>query len=223
MSDLSHIDQVAGVPIYSVAGTTKSIIFRAGYMINADGSPNCYGPDNTGLDYTANGGTPGGDWWGGPTDDQGMPCVQAVYDPSPGMYVSGTALINPAFPEASPYRYLDSESIPFFVMPGNHYNGLKLGDVGLVYNTKTGDNCYAVFGDVGPSSKIGEGSIRLAGALNIDVNPKSGGTESKAVVYLAFPGSVGAWKPPSVWFDVANTIFKAWGGMSRFQKVIKEI
>jgi hypothetical protein len=223
MSDLSKIDQVAGVPIFSVAGEVKSIAFKAGYMINADGSPNCYGPDDSGLDWTANGGTPGGDWWGGPTDSEGMPCIQKIYDPSPGMYVSGTALINPAFPEASPYRYLDSESIPFFVMPGSHYNGLKLGDCGLVYNTKTGDNCYAVFGDVGPSAKIGEGSIRLAEALKIDSAPKNGGTESKVIVYLAFPGSVGAWKPPSVWFDAANTMFKAWGGMSRFHKLLVEL
>jgi len=150
MSDLKEIDRVDGVPIFSVTGTPFSFVYKSGFTIDADGSPNCYGPDNSGLDWTANGGTPGDDWWGGPVDGQGMPCIQKIYDPTPGFYVSGTALIDASFPEASPYRYLDSESIPFFVLPGTHGNGAKLGDVGLVLNTKTGDNCYAVYGDVGP-------------------------------------------------------------------------
>ena len=223
MSDLKEIDVVAGVRLYAVAGNIKSFIFKAGFMIDADGSPNCYGPDNNGLDYTANGGTPGSDWWGGPTDSEGMPIIQKIYDPTPGFYVSATALANPTFPESSQYRYADSECVPFFVLPGQHSNGAKLGDVGLVYNTKTGDNCYAVYGDVGPSSKIGEGSMRLAEALSISSDPKSGGTESKSIVYLVFPGSVGAWKPPSVWWDAANTLTHSWGGLTRLKQIIAEL
>lgn len=224
MSDLKEIDRVAGVPIFSVAGTPPSFVYQAGFAIDADGSPNCYGPNNDGLDWTANGGTPGGDWWGGPVDGEGNPCVQKIFDPTPGFFVSGTALINSAFPEASPYRYLDSESIPFFVLPGSHGNGAKIGDVGLVFNTKTGDNCYAVYGDIGPSSKIGEGSIRLAEALKLsNCNPKDGGTESKIMIFLVFPGSVGAWKPPSVWWDAANTLTHAWGGLARLKKIAKEL
>lgn len=223
MSDLTKIDAVAGTSIYSVAGEVKSFVYKAGFAIDADGSPNCYGPSNNGLDWTANGGTPGGDWWGGPTDSQGNPCLQKIYDPTPGFFVSGTSLANPAFPEQSPYRYLDSESIPFFVLPGKHNNGAKLGDVGLVLNTRTGDNCYAVYGENGPSDKIGEGSIRLAEALSIDHNVKSGGTESRIVVFLVFPGSVGAWKPPSVWWDAANTLTKAWGGLSKLKEIAKDL
>lgn len=223
MSDLSKIDHVDGVNIYSVAGDQPAFIFKSGMTIDADGSPNCYGPDNSGLDWTANGGEVGGDWWGGPIDASGMPCIQSVYDPSPGMYVSGTAHIDPAYNENSQYRYLDSERIPFFVLPGQHSNKAKLGDVGLVYNEKTQDNCYAVYGDVGPSSKIGEGSIRLAEALKINADPKTGGTESRHVVYVVFPGSVGKWVPPSVWFDTANTIFKSWGGLSHLSKLLPQL
>jgi Fungal chitosanase of glycosyl hydrolase group 75 len=223
MSELTKIDSVAGVNLYSTPGEPPAFIYRAGMAINADGSPNCYGPNNSGLDWTANGGTVGGEWWGGPVDSSGMPVIQKIYDPSPGMYVSGTALINPAFPEASPYRYVDSESIPFIVLPGKHNNKAKLGDAALVYNEKTGDNCYAVYGDVGPASKIGEGSIRLAEALKINAEPKSGGIASKSIVYLVFPGSVGAWKPPSVWFDVANTLFKSWGGLDRLRQLIPQL
>ena len=221
MSQLTEIDNVAGIPIYRTDGDPVAFVYKAGFAIDADGSPNCYGPDNDGLDWTANGGTPGGDWWGGPVDGEGNPCTQKIYDPTPGYFVSGTALINSAYPEASPYRYTDSESIPFIVLPGQHGNGAKLGDVALVYNEKTGDNCYAVYADIGPSSKLGEGSIRLAQALGLDANPKSGGTESKYIVYVVFPASVGRWVPPSVWFDAANTLFNAWGGMSRLAEVIQ--
>lgn len=223
MSELTKIDSVDGCSIYSVHGDPKSFIFQAELTIDADGSPNCYGPDNSGLDWTANGGTPGENWWGGPTDSHGMPCIQKIYDPSPGMYVSGTSLINPTYHENSQYRYLNSEEIPFFVLPGQHGNGAKCGDVGLVYNEKTGDNCYAVYGDVGPETHLGEGSIRLAEALKINADPKTGGISSRAIVYLVFPGSVGKWTPPDVWWDVANTMVKSWGGLSRLKKLLPQL
>lgn len=224
MSDLLQIDSVDGVPIYAVKGTPKSFLFRAGLAVDGDGSPNCYGPNNSGLDYTANGGTPGGNWWGGPTDENLNPIIQAIYDPSPGMYVSSTSLINPAFVEESPYRYIDSEEIPFIVLPGKHSNEAKLGDVVWCYNQETGDNCYGIFADVGPSDSIGECSIRMAQALHIEnVSPKNGGTDSEIISYLVFPGSVGAWKPPYVWWDVANTLVKSWGGIPRLQTLIKEM
>jgi len=109
------------------------------------------------------------------------------------------------------------------VLPGKHNCGAKLGDVALVYNEKTGDNCYAIYGDVGPSSKIGEASMRLAQALKIDDSPKAGGTESKIVVYLVFPGSVGKWETPKKWFSHANHLTKAWGGLSRLKEIAKQL
>jgi len=225
---LTEIDVVASTSIWSVGGAPidakqPSFIFKSGAMVNADGSPNCYGPDDSGLDFTANGGTPGKNWWGGPTDSKGMPLIQKIYEPSPGMYVSGTALVIPGFPDSTQYRYVDSESIPFFVLPGNHNNGAKLGDVGLVYNMVTGDNCYCIYADVGPKDKLGEIGIRLAYALKINANPRSGGTKDRTVVTLVFPGSVGSWKPPNVWWDVANTMTTAWGGLSRLKEIAKDL
>jgi Fungal chitosanase of glycosyl hydrolase group 75 len=223
-SDLTKIDSVGGVPIYSVSGAPKSFIFKTGFAIDADGSPNAYGPNNSGLDYTANGGDDqGGNWWGGPTGSDGKPLVQKIYEPSPGMYVSGTSLLDPAYTDDSQYRYIDSGSIPFFVLPGNHANGAKLGDCGLVYNEKTGDNCYAIYADVGPSSKIGEGSMRLAKALALNPDPKKGGTETKCIVYLIFPVSIGKWTPPKIWFDTANTLTEAWGGVARLKELAKQL
>lgn len=223
MNQLNEIDVVDTVKIYSVLGEPKAFVFKSGLMIDCDGSPNAYGPDDSGMDYTANGGDDsGGDWWGGPTSG-GKPVVQMIYDPSPGMYVSGTSHYNSAYSEDSPYRYLDSESIPFFVLPGKHSCGAKLGDVGLCLNTKTGDNCYGIYADVGPAAKIGEASMRMAAALKINSNPKTGGTESPIIVYLVFPGSIASWKPPKIWWDTANTLTKAWGGLSRLKEIAQDI
>ncbi len=222
MSDLSKIDNVNGVPIYQVKGEPPSFLFRAGYAIDADGAPDCYNADNTGIDWTENGGTPGGNWWGGPVDSEDQPLQQKIYDPCPGYYVSGTAHCNPAYAESSPYRYLDSNCIPFFVLPNKHSCGAQLGDVGLVYNQKNGENCYAIYGDIGPSDKIGEGSIRLAQALAIPSNPKTGGTESRMIAYVVFPGSVARWVPPADWFAYANKLFRSWGGLSRLINLLEE-
>jgi Fungal chitosanase of glycosyl hydrolase group 75 len=224
VSELSKIDSVAGVSIYSVAGEPKAIVFKAGAAICADGAANCYGPNNSGIDYTANGGDDqGGNWWGGPVGKDGKPLTQKIYDPYPGMYVCATAHFNPGYTEDSQYRYIDSAAIPFLVMPGNHSNGAKLGDVALVLNTVSGDNCYAIYGDVGPSGKIGEISMRLATALKLNHNPKSGGIVLHEIAYLVFPGSVASWKPPKVWWDLANTLFKAWGTLDKLKQIAAKI
>ena len=225
MSDeLDEIDCVAGVTIYAVLGSPDAILFKAGMTIDADGAPNCYGPDNSGIDYTANGGNDhGGDWWGGPTGSNGKPIKQKIYEPCPGYYVSATSHFDPCYTSDSQYRYTNSAAIPFMVMPGSHSCGAKCGDVCLLLNTKTGDNCYGIFADVGPSSKIGEASIRMAEALKINADPKTGGTESKVVAYLLFRGSAGKWMPPKDWFALANSLTKKWGGLSRLKKLLKQI
>jgi hypothetical protein len=223
VSELSEIDSVGGVTIYSVTGEPKSFVYKASMAIDCDGSARAYGPNNSGIDYTANGGTPGSNWWGGPTDSNKNPIIQKIYEPQPGMYVSGTSHINPAYGENSQYRYMDSESIPFIVLPGQHSNGAKLGDVCLCLNTQTGDNCFGIYGDVGPSSKIGEASMRMAHALKINNDPKKGGTENKIIAYLVFPGSVASWKPPDVWWDTANTLVTAWGGLARLKEIAKSL
>lgn len=223
---LTEIDKIAGIPIYRVDNipydetVPKSFVFKAGFAVNADGAPDCYGPDNSGVDYTANGGDDsGGSWWGGPTGSDGLPILQKIYDPVPGMYVCGTALVIPGYTDDSQYRYVDSNCIPFFVLPGKHSNGAKLGDVGLVFNYKTGDNCYAIYGDIGPENKLGEGSIRLAQTLKLNADPKKGGTDQETIVYLVFPGSAGKWMPPKDWFALANSITHSWGGIGRLMEI----
>jgi hypothetical protein len=84
---------------------------------------------------------------------------------------------------------LDPTALSYFVLPigfdGRH-PGVHLGDVAAVIYR--GHVAYAIYGDRGPRTKIGEGSIALARALGIDPSPTHGGTGG-GVTYLVFPGS----------------------------------
>ncbi len=166
------------------------IIYKAKMSIDADGSPQAYGPNNSGLDWTANAGSTG-NWWGVATDVSGNPYIQTASDPFPGMYVSTTSLVNSAFSVSNPLRYVDSGTIPYFVLPSSitSSNGITIGAIGFVYNTTNGKGCYAVFADGGPAGKLGEGSMFLATQLGINSSPKTGGTSSKIIDYIIFPGT----------------------------------
>jgi len=65
--------------------------------------------------------------------------------------------------------------------------------------------------------------MRLADALKINSDPRNGGTETKCIVYLVFSGSIGKWTPPKIWFDTANTLTKAWGGLARLKELAKQL
>jgi hypothetical protein len=86
---------------------------------------------------------------------------------------------------------VDSEKIPYFVLPGGWFSskGIKLGDIAaVIYKNKVE---YAIFADVGPAHKIGEGSIALARSLGHE--PIIGGIVKSGidqdVIYIVFPGS----------------------------------
>lgn len=84
---------------------------------------------------------------------------------------------------------VNAERVPYFVLPGGSYKhlGIKLGDIAAVrYQGKVQ---FAVFADVGPSYKMGEGSMALAQALGINNSPTRGGTSRPDVEYLVFRGS----------------------------------
>lgn len=85
-------------------------------------------------------------------------------------------------------RSVNAETVPYFVLPGGQYKhlGIKLGDIAAVrYNGKV---AFAVFADVGPRHKLGEGSIALAQELGIPASPRTGGVRG-GVEYMVFPGS----------------------------------
>ncbi|MCP3797788.1 peptidoglycan-binding protein [Allokutzneria sp. A3M-2-11 16] len=89
-------------------------------------------------------------------------------------------------------KYLIADKLPFIVVPGVsttwNFKGANItgGTVAaVVYKEKV---VYAVVGDVGPTSAIGEGSYRLAELLGINPNPKTGGVSGAVVDYILFPG-----------------------------------
>ncbi len=187
--DLTLKTTIEGFKVYK-HNPSGAIMYKAKLYIDADGSPRAYGPNNSGLDYTANAGHPG-NWWGVVTNSNGNPIIQGSGSPYPGLYVSTTSLMNSAYPSTSTSHYVNSEAIPFFVLPSavTSLGGIHLGDVGYVYNTSTGLGCYAIFADGGPAGKLGEGSIYLANQIGVNSNARTGGTSAGIIDYIVFPNS----------------------------------
>ena len=184
------------IPIGRLQGTT-AFFYESGMTIDADGAPNAYHPDNLGLDDLANAGGPG-NWPGLAKDANGEPLIQGPNDPFPGYYISTTALADRSKPANDPSRYVDASKIPFIVLPGAMARGLgaRPGDFAVVFNQRNGKSSYAIFGDVGPPDRIGEGSMALAENLGIRSDARNGGAR-RGILYLVFPGS-GNGRPRSI-------------------------
>ena len=87
-------------------------------------------------------------------------------------------------------RYVDASQIPYVVLPGGmaRHIGARPGDFAVVFNQRNGKSSYAIFADVGPADRIGEGSIALAENLGIHSDARNGGAH-RGILYLVFPGS----------------------------------
>ncbi len=161
--EMTHNGQsVLEVPIWQQS-ENDGFFYEAGMTIDADGAPNAYNPQNTGLDDLANAGEPG--YWEALAKDRaGSPYIQGPNDPYPGFYVSTTALADRTKPFDDPARYVDATKIPFLVLPGNLARelGARPGDFAAVFNLQNGKSSPAIFADVGPVDHIGEGSVALA-------------------------------------------------------------
>ncbi|MDC0231455.1 T9SS type A sorting domain-containing protein, partial [Aureispira] len=170
--------------------SSGAILFRAKFAIDADGSPRAYGPNNSGLDWTANAGYPG-NWWGIVTDPSGNPIIQSTGEPYPGMYVSTTSLVRAGYSNYSTFRYVDSENIPFIALPSSLQSlaNISKGDLAYSKNITNGNTSYAYLADTGPGGKLGEGSMDLATKLGINNNPRTGGTTLPIIDYVVFPQS----------------------------------
>lgn len=171
----------------------NKIYFTSGLTIDADGSPRAYHPvSDSGSDALANAGRDG-NWWGIITE-KGKPVIQGKNDPAPGFYVSCTTLEYPGKLTSDPLRYVNSDSIPYVVLPwhGAIFKAVLPGDIAKVTNLRNGKTCFAVFGDTGPRDKIGEGSIYLAGQLGIASSPRTGGV-SDSVRYEIYPQTRSGW------------------------------
>jgi hypothetical protein len=102
-----------------------------------------------------------------PKDNSGYPCRYGAADgPRNGYFVSSTTLENgsPARADGcAVHRYLDAEAVPYVVLPLGGFGQVRVGDVAIVQSN--GRTVYAIVGDEGPGTKLGEGSIALNAKL----------------------------------------------------------
>jgi hypothetical protein len=218
------ISEIENTVVWTFPGE-QPLFFKSKMNIDADGAPDAYHPDNIGRDDLRNAGSDG-NWWALVTENgepHGQPIVQGPNDPFPGYYISTTALVDNSKKRTDPGRYVDSSHIPFIVLPPSlkRLGKASLGDFAAVINRKNDKLSYAIFADIGPKNKLGEGSIALAEGLGIPSSPKTGGTgKEKYVVYIIFPGSGnGQPRPVDQINSKGDKLFKDWGGMDRVREI----
>lgn len=106
---------------------------------------------------------------------------------------------------------INANEVPYFVLPGNWYSkfGIKFGDLAaVIYKGKL---AFAVFADVGPKTKLGEGSLELLRQLGEERLRPNGkvinagmGDSSRGdyIVTIVFPGSAaGSYQNQSALLD----------------------
>jgi hypothetical protein len=213
-----------------VLRTENAVLFTAGMTIDADGAPNAYGPRNRGLDYSANAhGGPGQPWAAVVTDQRGNPVIQKT-GRFRGYYVSTTSLQQGGIDDPrNPRKYIDATRIPYIALPpdfaATYY--INLGDLAVVINNANGRSAYAIFADVGPKGRIGEGSIALAKQLGMPADPRRDSV-ADGVTYLIFPGSAAS--PGSRITAQKNRLsaarlYRTWGGRERLRvcQLLREV
>jgi len=189
-----------------------SVTFSAGATLDGDGAngqfgqPPCYAPASyhgPTLDVIGNAGHPG-NWYGVVTDtgdETGTPIVQKATDPCPGAYISATSLHlldenGQRLPASSPFKYVDSATVPFIVVPPmivKGVAGIVLGCRCVVTNSRTGKSTEAVVADTGPHDHLGEISVACAKAIGVPTGTthpaNGGGASSPTINYQLFPGT----------------------------------
>jgi hypothetical protein len=220
------------IPVFKLAGSS-ALFFRAGMTIDADGSPHAYHPNgHSGLDALANA-MNGSKFVGVVTNASGDPVVQGPNDPAPGFFVSPTSLADASISSRrDPRRYVNSETVPYIALSGaaKMQNLVTLGDFVAVYNGHTDKLAFAIYADIGPRSRLGEGSIALAEALNIPSSPRIGGEEKRRILYVVFAGSRTAFgqlwnrnEGVDVINEQASALFEQWGGLPRIKACLAEL
>lgn len=189
-----------------------SVTFSAGATLDGDGANGqfggfpCYAPKSFRggtLDILANAGSPG-NWFGIVTDTgetTGKPILQGENDPCPGAFVSATSLHlfdqnGNRLPNSSPFKYVDSATVPFIVVPPMIIRGVAsvvLGCRCVVTNTRTGQSVEAVVADTGPKNHLGEMSVACARAIGVRIGTthaaEGDGAPSPSIHYQLFPGT----------------------------------
>lgn len=194
--------------------------------IDADGAYRAYHPDNRlGLDSIEHAGHRG-DWWALATDTgapSGRPVIQTRNDPAPGYFVSMTSLYDSGIAdERNPRRFVDAAAIPYVVLPPEGFKHAKLGDFATVVNFENDKLSGAIVADESaPDLPMGEGSIALARKLDIDPDPRSGGTDT-GLAYVVYSNS-GNGKPRNAEeiASISRAHFNRWGGLKKLRNCLR--
>ena len=188
-----------GVALSRLPDGSAYLFQTAHKSYDADGAPDAYHPDGTGLDDNRNAGWPGTNWWPAVlVPDPANPSVPYVQPDGPfaGYFVARTTLTDSSRPDTDPAKYVDATTVPYLVFPGAFFgmSGTgRYGDLGVAFNRATGQSSPFVVADQGPTSApLGEMSLALANALGgRDVDPRSGaGGPEGEILYVVFPNSV---------------------------------
>ena len=102
---------------------------------------------------------------------------------------SGIAAVRDEIETLKKYSFLIGATDPYIVLPLGlgKADGGKVGDYVLVI---FGDRIFpAIVGDIGPSDKAGEASLRIAKEINALATPNNRPVSDLKVTYLIFPGT----------------------------------
>jgi hypothetical protein len=179
---------------------TKRVYFTGDADIDADGANGqsgaraAYMKDNSGSEALANGGMGirGGKVvclksWARDIVILGTDNEPKVF---PGGIIASMTLYRiPGKAVNDPTAYVDSETIPYIVVPSM----IVQRTAGIVRGCKArvtfgGRSVDCVVADRGPAGKIGELSIAAARAVGIPPSPRSGGRSVADVLYELWPG-----------------------------------
>lgn len=186
--------KIGGVPVYWDP-ISEMIEYTGDMTVCVDGAPDAYGPNNSGTDYTENAGYPG-NWWGVVTDKYGNPIIQQPamkkQHPCPSLYVSCTCYGYAEYPEWDCRHWVNANVVEYSVIPGNVRSAVPpkfMGCRASIEDLKTGKLLECVCAEVGPSSHMGEASVKAVGFFGLDTDPRAGGSsDKKRFKYRFWPG-----------------------------------
>jgi hypothetical protein len=102
---------------------------------------------------------------------------------------AGIAAVRDEIETLKKYSFLIGATDPYIVLPSGlgKSDGGKIGDYALVI---FGDRIFpAIVGDIGPSDKAGEASLRIAKEINVAATAYNRPVSDLKVTYLVFPGT----------------------------------
>lgn len=112
---------------------------------------------------------------------------------------AGIAAVRDEIDTLKKFSFLIGATDPYIVLPIGlgKADGGKVGDYALVI---FGDRIFpAIVGDVGPSDKAGEASLRIAKEINASATASNRPVNDLKVTYLVFPGTAETpWGPPDL-------------------------